>query len=73
VGRSEALKKLVSQFGEFLSGLESDVPDTLLLEVLNAANLEMRILADQVEAAGGLLCDTWGGTLNEKENRSAEP
>ena len=73
VGRSEDFQKLIAQFGEFLSGLESEVPDALLLERLNAARVAMDCLGDQVETAGGLLRDTWGGPLNGEEKRSAKP
>jgi len=67
VGRATVFRELVRQFDEFLSGLESDAPDTLLLERVTAAYVSMGILADQVEGSGGLLRDERGSDSIKEE------
>lgn len=73
VGRASAFLELIRQFDEFLSGLESDAPDTLLLDQLAAAYVSMGILVDQVEGSGGLLRDESSDDFNKEENRSVKP
>jgi len=57
VGRAKAFQLLVVQLGDFLSGLESDMPDTLLLERLSTIRAAIEDLAEQVLAAGGILVE----------------
>jgi len=73
VGRATVFRELISEFDEFLSGLESDAPDTLLLDRLTAAYTAMGILADRVEASGGLLHEEETPDAREQQNRSEEP
>jgi hypothetical protein len=54
-GRTAEFQRVVLQFGEFLSNLESDVADTVLLGRLRAAYAALNDLAEQVRSAGGAI------------------
>ena len=49
-GRSKSFQKIVSQLGDFLSGLERGMADTVLLEQLNAIHMDLNALAEEVRS-----------------------
>ena len=54
-GRSKDLAQVVNLFNEFISGLEKDRPDILLLGQLRTANSALSKLAEEVKDGGGTL------------------
>jgi hypothetical protein len=56
-GRSEAFQAIVTELGEFLSALESDAADVVLLAHLKTADAALNYLAERVQAAGGILTE----------------
>jgi len=54
-GHSGELAEVVAMFDEFLSGLESESSDILLLKQLRAAYAALNALAEKVNKAGGIL------------------
>jgi len=54
-GHSGELAEVVAMFDGFLSGLESETSDRLLLKQLGAAYTALNLLAEKVNKAGGIL------------------
>lgn len=54
-GRAKPFQAIVKRLGEFLSSLESDASDTLLLEAFSAIQSDLDALDLKIRAAGGRL------------------